>query len=116
MRRLLKCFSYTGPKHSYNDCDTLSYVHMMFAGLEAEFEKKTLPNGKICVDGFLCVVDVGRMFEDQYAFLSGVLQNLSKTKKPVLIVAAKNDELKDMRQLEKFLTRKECKVCHVIVL
>lgn len=92
--------------------DKLMYICKDQLGLESEFEKKPLPDGKLTIDGFLCLIDVSRsLLENQSAFVTSVLQNLSKTKKPILLVTTKNDELdeKAQKQLEKMLSKKECK-------
>lgn len=74
-----------------------------------------LPDGKFNVDGFICVFDVSivpsRTIEKQLEVVSNILINVIKTKKPVVLVTTKNDELNAayVREVEKLLMRKEFK-------
>ncbi|XP_056449553.1 rho GTPase-activating protein 35 [Gadus chalcogrammus] len=65
-------------------------------GLEQDFEQKQMPEGKLQVDGFLLCVDVSRgmnrNFDDQLKFVSNLYSQLSKTKKPMVLVLTKCDE------------------------
>uniref|UniRef100_A0A668UVY1 Rho GTPase-activating protein 35 n=1 Tax=Oreochromis aureus TaxID=47969 RepID=A0A668UVY1_OREAU len=65
-------------------------------GLEQDFEQKQMPEGKLQVDGFLLCVDVSRgmnrNFDDQLKFVSNLYGQLSKTKKPIVLVLTKCDE------------------------
>ncbi|KAG9332138.1 hypothetical protein JZ751_015822 [Albula glossodonta] len=65
-------------------------------GLEQDFEQKQMPEGKLQVDGFLLCVDVSRgmnrNFDDQMKFVNNLYTQLSKTKKPVVLVLTKCDE------------------------
>lgn len=62
-----------------------------FAGIEKEYEQKVLPDGKINIDGFLCLFDVSvvpsRSLEKQVEVVTAILNNLIKTKKPVILVS-----------------------------
>jgi hypothetical protein len=70
---------------------------MLFSGIEREYEQKLMPDGKFLVDGFLCVFDVSlvpnRVPEKQTEFVAQILMNIIKSKKPVVIVATKCDEV-----------------------
>ncbi|XP_077447785.1 rho GTPase-activating protein 35 [Stigmatopora argus] len=65
-------------------------------GLEQDFEQKQMPEGKLQVDGFLLCVDVSRgmnrNFDDQLKFVTNIYGQLSKTKKPAVLVLTKCDE------------------------
>ncbi|XP_003228084.1 rho GTPase-activating protein 35 [Anolis carolinensis] len=65
-------------------------------GLEQDFEQKQMPDGKLLVDGFLLCIDVSRgmnrNFDDQLKFVSNLYNQLTKTKKPTVIVLTKCDE------------------------
>lgn len=88
----------------------------MTSGLESEYHQKPLPEGKANVDGFICVYDIStvpnRPLERQSEFIAQVLQNILKTKKPVVFVTTKNDEAdeKCIKDAEKLISRKEFKV------
>lgn len=60
-------------------------------GIEKEYEQKVLPDGKISIDGFLCVFDVSavpnRPVEKQVDTVCNMLNNIVKTKKPVVLVS-----------------------------
>ncbi|KAJ6663561.1 hypothetical protein lerEdw1_009640 [Lerista edwardsae] len=65
-------------------------------GLEQDFEQKQMPDGKLLVDGFLLCIDVSRgmnrNFDDQLKFVSNLYNQLTKTKKPTVVVLTKCDE------------------------
>uniref|UniRef100_A0A3Q3X0G6 Rho GTPase-activating protein 35 n=1 Tax=Mola mola TaxID=94237 RepID=A0A3Q3X0G6_MOLML len=65
-------------------------------GLEQDFEQKQMPEGKLQVDGFLLCVDVSRgmnrNFDDQLKFVTNLYGQLSKSKKPIVLVLTKCDE------------------------
>ena len=65
-------------------------------GLEHEFEQRLLPDGRITIDGFICVFDVSevghRPLARQVEHVQYILMHLAKTKKPVVLVTTKNDE------------------------
>lgn len=95
--------------------EKLMYVCKNQLGIEKEYEQKTLPDGRIFIDGFVCVFDVSpvpnRGVERQAEFIVNVLTNLLKTKKPIVFVTTKNDEANEMyvREAEKIIQRKEFK-------
>jgi Ras family len=93
-----------------------------------------LQDGRFSVDGFLCLFDVStvpsRSVERQVPstktfklncakqhcfskveFLAGILNNLIKTKKPVVLVTTKNDEANEVyvKEAERLVQRKEFK-------
>nr|XP_032525041.1 rho GTPase-activating protein 190 [Danaus plexippus plexippus] len=95
--------------------EKLMYVCKNQLGIEKEYEQKLMPEGKLSVDGFLCVYDVslvpGRSWEKQNETLVLILQNIIKLKKPVVLVTSKNDEAceQGVREAERLVQRKEFK-------
>ncbi|XP_071043981.1 rho GTPase-activating protein 190 isoform X30 [Parasteatoda tepidariorum] len=95
--------------------EKLMYICKNQLGIEKEYEQKLLPDGKINVDGFVCVFDVsevqGRSIEKQVEFTALILNNLMKTKKPIVLATTKNDEAKEMyvKEAERLVSRKEFK-------
>ncbi|KAK6631018.1 hypothetical protein RUM44_003190 [Polyplax serrata] len=95
--------------------EKLMYICKNQLGIEKEYEQRVLPDGKINIDGFLCVFDVsnvpGRLVEKQVELVSAMLNNIIKTKKPVVLVTTKNDEAMEsyVKEAERMLTRKEYK-------
>ncbi|XP_046406932.1 rho GTPase-activating protein 190 isoform X3 [Ischnura elegans] len=95
--------------------EKLMYICKNQLGIEKEYEQKVLPDGKINIDGFVCVFDVSvvpsRSIEKQVEFAAGVLNNLMKTKKPVVLVTTKNDDANEsyVKEAEKLVSRKEYK-------
>ncbi|XP_070566535.1 rho GTPase-activating protein 5-like isoform X11 [Ptychodera flava] len=93
--------------------EKLMYICKDQLGLETEYEQKPLPDGKINIDGFLCVFDVStvhnRTLEQQIKFLDGLFNQLLKTKKPVVLVATKCDEAVDhyRKEADRFATSKK---------
>lgn len=91
------------------------YVCKNQLGIEKEYEQKLMPEGKLTVDGFMCVYDVslvpGRTWEKQNEIIAAILQNIIKLKKPVVLVTTKNDEACDqgVREAERLVQRKEFK-------
>ena len=88
---------------------------MYYLGIEKEYEQKLMPDGKMNVDGFICLFDVSmvpsRPIERQVDFVANILTNLVKTKKPIVLATTKNDEAFDgfVREAEKLISRKEFK-------
>ena len=88
---------------------------MSDAGLEHEFEQKMLPEGRIAIDGFLCLFDVSqvahRPIERQVDYTACILLHLIKTKKPIVLVTTKNDEAYRpfVSEAERLVNRKELK-------
>ncbi|XP_064292794.1 rho GTPase-activating protein 190 isoform X2 [Plodia interpunctella] len=95
--------------------EKLMYVCKNQLGIEKEYEQRLMPDGKLSVDGFLCVYDVslvpGRSWEKQNETLAAILQNILKLKKPVVLVTSKNDEAceQGVREAERLVQRKEFK-------
>ncbi|KAJ0171085.1 hypothetical protein K1T71_013284 [Dendrolimus kikuchii] len=95
--------------------EKLMYVCKNQLGIEKEYEQRLMPDGKLSVDGFLCIYDVslvpGRTWEKQNEILAAILQNILKLKKPVVLVTAKNDEAceQGVREAERLVQRKEFK-------
>ncbi|XP_059615371.1 rho GTPase-activating protein 190 isoform X3 [Phlebotomus argentipes] len=95
--------------------EKMMYICKNQLGIEKEYEQKILPDGRLNIDGFLCVFDVSavpnRSVEKQVDFVCTLINNLLKTKKPVLLVTTKNDEANELyvREAEKICQRKEYK-------
>lgn len=72
------------------------YICKNQLGIEKEYEQKVLSEGRLNIDGFICVFDVSpvpnRSVEKQVEFIHNILLSLLKSKKPVLLVTTKNDE------------------------
>jgi len=87
--------------------------YLFVSGLEHEFQQKLLPNGRISIDGFICVFDVSdvaqRPMSKQVEHVSLILAQLAKTKKPIVLATTKNDELVRTHavEAEHLLSRKE---------
>uniref|UniRef100_A0A1B6K9C5 Rho-GAP domain-containing protein n=1 Tax=Graphocephala atropunctata TaxID=36148 RepID=A0A1B6K9C5_9HEMI len=95
--------------------EKLMYICKNQLGIEKEYEQKVLPDGKISIDGFLCVFDVSvvpsRSLEKQVEIVSAILNSLIKTKKPVILVTTKNDDANEayVKEAEKLSQKKEYK-------
>ncbi|XP_059469348.1 rho GTPase-activating protein 190 isoform X15 [Neocloeon triangulifer] len=95
--------------------EKLMYICKNQLGIEKEYEQKVLPDGRFSVDGFVCALDVStvpsRSIEKQVEYISGILNNLMKTKKPVVLVTTKNDEANELyvKEAERLVQRKEFK-------
>ncbi|XP_043283460.1 rho GTPase-activating protein 190 isoform X5 [Venturia canescens] len=95
--------------------EKLMYICKNQLGIEKEYEQKVLPDGKLNIDGFLCVFDVSvvpnRTIEKQVEIVANILNNLVKTKKPVVLVTTKNDDANEqyVKEAEKLVMRKEYK-------
>lgn len=98
-----------------SSAEKLMYICKNQLGVEKEYEQHYLPDGKFPVDGFVCVFDVseiqGRSIERQVELTALILNSLIKTKKPVVLVTTKNDEVYEpyVREAEKLVTRREFK-------
>ena len=96
------------------------FLFDLISGLEHEFEQKMLPDGRINIDGFLCLFDVSqvsnRPIERQVDYTFFILTQLIKTKKPVILVTTKNDEVYRpyVSEAEKLVNRKELREKGVI--
>lgn len=97
-------------------------IFATFSGIEREYEQKLMPDGKFVVDGFLVVFDVSlvpnRVPEKQTEFVAQVLNNVIRSKKPVVIVATKCDEANEIgvREIERLVNRKEFKALNIPVI
>ncbi|KAK7491424.1 hypothetical protein BaRGS_00017253 [Batillaria attramentaria] len=97
--------------------EKLMYICKDQLGMETDssYEQKLMPEGRLNIDGFLCCFDVSqvsqRSSEKQCEFVASLLLAALKTKKPVVLVATKQDEADDqlVRDLERLLTRREFK-------
>ncbi|XP_049781040.1 rho GTPase-activating protein 190 isoform X2 [Schistocerca cancellata] len=95
--------------------EKLMYICKNQLGIEKEYEQKVLPDGKISIDGFLCLYDVsvvpGRTIEKQTEIVTAILNNLIKTKKPIVLVTTKNDDANEtyVKEAERLVARKEYK-------
>ncbi|XP_063868042.1 rho GTPase-activating protein 190-like isoform X25 [Scylla paramamosain] len=95
--------------------EKLMYICKNQLGIEKEYEQRVLPDGKVNVDGFLCVFDVSqvpnRSLERQVELTASILNNCLKTKRPVVLVTTKNDEANEVyvKEAEKLASRKEFK-------
>ncbi|XP_044016190.1 rho GTPase-activating protein 190 isoform X8 [Aphidius gifuensis] len=95
--------------------EKLMYICKNQLGIEKEYEQKVLPDGKLNIDGYLCIFDVSivpnRSIEKQVDFVSNILNNLIKTKKPIVLVTTKNDDANEqyVKEAEKLVMRKEYK-------
>ncbi|CAH1241456.1 ARHGAP5 [Branchiostoma lanceolatum] len=92
--------------------EKLMYICKDQLGIEQDFEQKTMPEGKLNIDGFIIVCDVSlvqnRPQEDQMRFLQNCFTNLAKSKKPVLLVATKCDDAVDqyLREARDFVSNR----------
>uniref|UniRef100_A0A8D8RS93 Rho GTPase-activating protein 190 n=1 Tax=Cacopsylla melanoneura TaxID=428564 RepID=A0A8D8RS93_9HEMI len=95
--------------------EKLMYICKNQLGIEKEYEQKVLHDGKISIDGFMCLFDVSvvpsRTVEKQIEVVTNILTNLIKAKKPVIVVTTKNDDANEtfVREIEKLVARKEYK-------
>ncbi|KAK9890323.1 hypothetical protein WA026_010422 [Henosepilachna vigintioctopunctata] len=95
--------------------EKLMYICKNQLGIEKEYEQKLLPEGKFNVDGFICLFDVSivpsRSLEKQIEIVSNILNNLLKTKKPIVFITTKNDDADPgyLREADKLIQRKEFK-------
>ena len=98
-----------------SSAEKLMYICKNQLGIEKEYEQKVLPDGRLSIDGFICVFDVSivpsRSIEKQVDFCGAILNNILKTKKPVVVVTTKNDESNDLyiREVHKLVQRNEYK-------
>ncbi|XP_066261136.1 rho GTPase-activating protein 190 [Euwallacea similis] len=98
-----------------SSAEKLMYICKNQLGIEKEYEQKVLPDGRMNIDGFVCVFDVSvvpsRSVEKQVDFCAAILNNIMKTKKPVVVVTTKNDEANDMyvREVHRLVQRSEYK-------
>ncbi|UYV65631.1 RhoGAPp190 [Cordylochernes scorpioides] len=95
--------------------EKLMYICKNQLGIEKEYEQKLLPEGRLNIDGFLCIFDVsdipGRSLEKQVEFTALILNNLMRTKKPIVLATSKHDEGNELyiREAERLVGRREYK-------
>ncbi|KAM7286588.1 hypothetical protein ISCGN_030377 [Ixodes scapularis] len=89
------------------------YICKNQLGIEKEYEQKLLPDGRLSVDGFVCVFDVspvpGRSLEKQVEFTGALLGALVRTRKPLVLATTKGDEACEahLREAERLVNRKD---------
>ncbi|XP_022659460.1 rho GTPase-activating protein 190-like isoform X2 [Varroa destructor] len=99
--------------------EKLMYICKNQLGIEKEYEQCLMPDGRLSVDGFVCVFDVsdvpGRSVERVVEYTATCLSQLIKTKKPIVLAATKCDEADDamQRELDRLLSRKEFKSANI---
>lgn len=95
--------------------EKLMYICKNQLGIEREYEQRVIPDGRLTIDGFICVFDVSpvpnRSVEKQVEYVHQLIGTILKNKKPVLLVTTKNDEANEtfVREAEKICQRKEYK-------
>ncbi|ESO97484.1 hypothetical protein LOTGIDRAFT_115014 [Lottia gigantea] len=97
--------------------EKLMYICKEQLGMENDnaYEQKLMPDGKLLIDGFICCFDVSnvkdRPLEKQVEFVTLILNQALKTKKPVVLAATKCDEADEryLREAERLVARKEFK-------
>ncbi|XP_042201939.1 rho GTPase-activating protein 35 [Callorhinchus milii] len=76
--------------------EKLMYICTDQLGLEQDFEQKQMPEGKLLIDGFLLCMDVSRgmnrNFDEQLKFITNLYNQITKAKKPTVVVLTKCDE------------------------
>lgn len=93
--------------------EKLMYVCKNQLGIEKEYEQKYLNDGRFNVDAFVCVFDVsevqGRSVDRAVEYTALILNNLLKTKKPIVLATTKHDEANEyyVREAERLLNKKE---------
>lgn len=95
--------------------EKLVYICKSQLGIEHEYDMIVMPEGRLNIDGYVCVFDVSsvpnRPVEKQVDFVVTILNNLMKNKKPIVLVTTKNDDSTEsyVREAEKIIQRKEFK-------
>ncbi|CAH1985676.1 unnamed protein product [Acanthoscelides obtectus] len=95
--------------------EKLMYICKNQLGIEKEYEQRVLPEGKLNIDGFVCLFDVSvvpsRSVEKQVEFVAAILNNLIKTKKPIVFVTTKNDDANEayIKEAHRLIQRNEYK-------
>lgn len=98
-----------------SSAEKLMYICKSQLGIEHEYEQIVLPDGRLNIDGYVCVFDVSsvpnRPVEKQADFVMNIINNLLKNKKPIVLVTTKNDDANEsyIREAEKICQRKEYK-------
>ena len=86
-----------------------------------EYEQTWLPDGRLAIDGFLCLYDVSkipqRSGERQSDTVTYILQQLVKTKKPIVLVSSKYDDLYEpyVKDIDRLLSRREFRSANIVV-
>lgn len=95
--------------------EKLMYICKNQLGIEKEYEERLIPDGRLAIDGFICVFDVSavpnRSVEKQVEYVQQIINIVLKNKKPIVLVTTKNDEANEhfVREAEKICQRKEYK-------
>ncbi|XP_055303733.1 rho GTPase-activating protein 190 isoform X29 [Sitodiplosis mosellana] len=95
--------------------EKLMYICKNQLGIEKEYEERCIPDGRLSIDGFICVFDVSpvpnRSIEKQVEYVQQIINFCMKNKKPIVLVTTKNDEANEqfVREAEKICQRKEYK-------
>lgn len=98
-----------------NSAEKLMYICKSQLGIEHEYEQIVLPDGRLNIDGYVCVFDVSsvpnRSVEKQAEFVFNIINNVMKNKKPIVMVTTKNDDANEsyVREAERLSQRKEYK-------
>lgn len=98
-----------------NSAEKLMYICKNQLGIEREYEQKVIPDGRLAIDGFICVFDVSpvpnRSVEKQVEYVHQIINMILKNKKPVVLVTTKNDEANEIfvREAERIVQRKDYK-------
>ncbi|XP_035709893.1 rho GTPase-activating protein 190 isoform X2 [Folsomia candida] len=108
--------------------EKLMYICKSQLGIEKEYEQKVMPDGRLNIDGFILCYDVsavpdgydkisGRSIDRQTDFSAAILYNITRTKKPVVLVTTKNDEACEayVKEAEKLVQRKEFRQLNIPV-
>ena len=94
------CKSQLGTRLSFDFFNSHHQLSAFRLGIEKEYEQRVLPDGKLNVDGYLCVFDVSqvpnRSLEKMVEMTANILTNCVKTKRPVVLVTTKNDEANEV--------------------
>ena len=100
-----------------NSPGKIMYISRDQVALQSDYEQSVMDrDGKIIVDGFICVYDVSSNIlnsPERVAFqeemLSTIIGNIIKTKKPIIVVATKCDESDEalLRQAHQFVQAKK---------
>ncbi|CAG2108617.1 unnamed protein product [Medioppia subpectinata] len=98
-----------------SSAEKMMYICKNQLGIEKEYEQRYLNDGRFCIDGFVCTFDVsqvqGRSIERQVELTALILNNLLKTKKPIVLATTKHDEVYDyyVKEAERLVNRREFK-------
>lgn len=97
-----------------NSPEKLMYISREQVALQNDFEQVPFPSGKVNIDGFIVVYDVEatnakRLEETQERFVSSLISQIQKSKRPFVIVASKCDDtqLSLLQELYRFIQSKK---------